>query len=97
VARYRFEEAYGQIRNSIIHLHGERPFILNGKYQVPDADKKCTRIGFEFLPVAPEMKKAVVELSLINEGDEWMVLLEVSDRMGRAGDQAAANNQTSNR
>ena len=80
LARNKFKEIYGQIRNSIIKIQGEKPFILNGQYDAPSEEKKFTTVIFELLPAVGEMKKVKVDLSLQYEITEWKVLLSVYDR-----------------
>jgi hypothetical protein len=79
-ARNKFREIYGQIRNSIIKIHGEKPFILNGQYDAPSEEKKFTTIIFELLPSVGEMKKVKIDLSLQYEMTGWKVSLSVYDR-----------------
>ncbi|HLK26952.1 MAG TPA: hypothetical protein VKT28_00120 [Puia sp.] len=78
-ARNKFKEIFGQIKNSIIKLHGEKPFILNGQYETPDEEKKFTTVIFELLPAVGEMKKIKVDLSLQYEIVGWKVSLTVYD------------------
>ncbi len=79
-AKNKFKEVFEQIKNSIIKLHGEKPFILNGQYETPDEEKKFTTVIFELLPAVGEMKKLKIELSLQYEMSDWKVSLNVYDR-----------------
>ncbi|WP_315818931.1 hypothetical protein [Paraflavitalea speifideaquila] len=38
-AKASFRELYNQISNTIIKIEGEKPFILNGKYEAPVGEK----------------------------------------------------------
>lgn len=85
-AKNKFKEIFGQIKNSIIRIQGEKPFILNGQYEVPSEDKKFTTVIFELLPSVGEMKKVKVDLSLQYEITGWKILLSVYD-LDRKDDQ----------
>ena len=78
-AKNKFDEIFNQIKNSIIKLHGEKPYILNGQYENPNDEKKFTTIIFELLPAVGEMKKIKVDLSLQYEVTEWKISLSVYD------------------
>ncbi len=79
-AKNKFREIYGQIKNSIIKIQGEKPFILNGQYEAPNQGKKFTTIIFDLLPAVGEMKKVKIDLSLQYEITDWKVSLSVYDR-----------------
>jgi hypothetical protein len=79
-AKNKFREIYAQIKNSIIKIQGEKPFILNGQYEAPSERKKFTTVVFELLPAVGEMKKVKVDLSVQYEITGWKVSLSVYDR-----------------
>lgn len=78
-AESRYKEIYDQLKNSIIKLQGQKPFILNGQYEVPNQQRKANNIIFDLIPSVGEIRKLKVELSLINEADRWKLLLSVRD------------------
>jgi hypothetical protein len=88
-AKDKFNEIYSQIHNTIIKVEGEKPVILNGKYEVPGGDKKFTSIFFHLLP-AGVMEKLKVELTLQNTASDWKITLSVYQQEGQ-GDFAGAS------
>ena len=82
-ARKKFSELYNQIHNTIIKIDGEKPVILNGKYEAPDGEKKCTSIGFHVLPATGQMSRLRVELALHESAGTWTIVLNVLDQPGR--------------
>lgn len=78
-AKNKFREIFSQIKNSIIKIQGEKPFILNGQYEAPSEEKKFTSVIFDLLPSVGEMKKVKVDLSIQYEIIEWKVSLSVYD------------------
>lgn len=89
-AKNKFREIYAQIKNSIVKIQGEKPFILNGKYEVPSQGKKFTTVIFELIPAVGEMKKVIVDLSIQYEITGWKVSLSVYDR-DRNDEQGSVN------
>jgi len=81
-AKSRFSELYKEIHNTIIKIEGERPFILNGKYELPDIDRKTTSVPFQLLPSTANMRQLKVELLLEHTAD-WKITLCVFDRDGQ--------------
>lgn len=78
-AKTSFHDFYNQICNTIIKIEGEKPFILNGKYEVPDGEKKATTVRFGLLPAPGIVQQLKIELTLhYQEG--WKVLLVVYDQ-----------------
>jgi uncharacterized protein involved in tolerance to divalent cations len=82
MARKKFSELYNQIHNTIIKIEGEKPVILNGKYEVPDGEKKFTSIGFHVLPATGQMRTLKVELALHESAGAWKISLNVFDQNG---------------
>lgn len=83
-ARKKFSELYNQIHNTIIKIEGEKPVILNGKYEAPDGEKKFTSIGFHVLPATGQMRKLKVELSLNEAAGSWKIALNVFEHNGQS-------------
>jgi hypothetical protein len=78
-AKSKYVELYNQIRNTIVKMEGEKPFILNGKYETPTDDRKFTSIIFELLPAIGHMQKLKVDLTLEQSADNWKITLAVYD------------------
>ncbi|MBC7827485.1 MAG: hypothetical protein H7122_07060 [Chitinophagaceae bacterium] len=78
-AKSKFTELYNQIRNTIVKMEGEKPFILNGKYETPTDERKFTTIVFQLLPATGDMQKLKVELTLQQYINDWKVILTVYD------------------
>ncbi len=79
-ARSLYKEIYSQIRNSIIKIEGEKPYILNGQYNIPDESKHFHSVVFSMLPSVGEMQKLKVELSLVQQASIWKVIVVVHDQ-----------------
>jgi hypothetical protein len=81
LASKKYKDLFDQLKNSIIKIDGQKPFILNGSYEVPTEEKKFTTTAFYLLPAAPgELKKLKVELSLEFYVTEWKLALLVYDQ-----------------
>ena len=78
-ARNKYFEAYSQIRNTIVKVDGEKPFILNGRYETPVSSETNSSILFELLPAPSHMQQLVVELMMQHE-DRWIITLQVYDK-----------------
>ena len=81
-AKSKFSELYNQIHNTIIKMEGERPFILNGKYEIPGKERYFTSIIFHLLPSPEPMQKLKVELTLQHEPSAWKIALNVYEQQG---------------
>jgi len=79
-AKKRFKELYNQIRNTIIKIDGEKPFILNGAYQSPTEDRKFNTVNFQLLPSGGDMEKLQIELSMNYMVTTWKITLTVYER-----------------
>jgi hypothetical protein len=79
-ASNKFKELFAQIKNTIIKMEGERPVILNGKFESPQEEKKCTTIYFDILPANSATLKIKVDLSLEKEAGSWKIVLSVYDK-----------------
>src|SRR5690606_23396518 len=78
VASKKYRDLYSQISNSIIKIHGEKPFILNGSYEAPTEEKRFNSTAFHLLPAAPGyLKQIKVELTLEYYVTEWKLTLLV--------------------
>lgn len=86
-AKARYTELYNQIRNTIVKIEGEKPFILNGNYEAPADDKKYTTVLFQLLPATGEMQKLKVELTLLHTINDWKLFLSVYDEERRSDEQ----------
>jgi hypothetical protein len=79
-AKKRYKELYNQIRNTIIKIEGEKPFILNGSYQAPVEERKFNTVLFQLLPSGRDMEKLHVELSMNYMVTTWKITLTVYER-----------------
>lgn len=79
-AKRLYKDIYNQIRNSIVKIAGEKPYILNGQYDVPDERKRFHSVVFSMLPSVGEMQKLKVELSLVQHAAGWKVIIVVHDQ-----------------
>ncbi len=78
-AKARYKELYNQIRNSIVRIEGEKPYILNGQYSLPEEEKNFQSVVFNMLPSVGQMQKLKVELLLVQQGRSWKINLAVYD------------------
>jgi hypothetical protein len=76
-AKSKFNELYSQIHNTIVKIEGEKPVILNGRYETPEKNKASTSIAFDFLPNIAVVQKLNVALVLQQDGDKWKITLQV--------------------
>ncbi|MBS1947965.1 MAG: hypothetical protein JST47_09375 [Bacteroidetes bacterium] len=90
-AKNKFREIFNQIKNSIIKLNGNKPYILNGQYESPTEDKKFTTVIFELIPAVGEMKAVKINLSLQYLVTEWKLSLSVYDQAIKDSDQVIAS------
>lgn len=75
----KYTGLYNQIRNSIIKIEGEKPYILNGQYEIPDQRKRAQYVVFNMLPSVGEMQHVKVQLLLSQQGSLWRVSILVYD------------------
>ena len=73
----KYQELHTQIKNSIIKVEGEKPFILNGNYGAPASEKKFVTSDFYLLPSSGEMKNLKIELTMEYYVTEWKLALLV--------------------
>jgi hypothetical protein len=76
----KYREIYNQMKNSIIKLDGNKPFILNGTYVDPTEEKRYIASPFSLVPASGDLKKLKVELTLEYLVTEWKVSLLVYDQ-----------------
>jgi len=76
----KYKELYNQLKNSIIKIDGQKPFILNGVYEAPTEERKFTITDFYLLPSTGDMKKLKVELTLEFYITEWKMAISVYDQ-----------------
>ena len=79
-AENRFKALFGDIKNTIVRLEGERPVILNGKYETPEEDKTHTTVVFDILPSTGPTRQLKVDLTLQKQNGRWVVALSVYDK-----------------
>jgi hypothetical protein len=79
-ASTRYTDLFNQIKNSIIRVEGEKPFILNGAYESPTEERRFTTSEFFLLPATGDLKKLKVELSMEYYVTEWKVAILVYDQ-----------------
>lgn len=91
IVKSKYREIFGQIKNTIIKMEGQKTFILNGHYEIPTEEKKFTTILFDLLPAVGEMKKLKVELTLQYQISGWKISLNVYDRDRKDEDPPALN------
>lgn len=75
----RYREIYNQMKNSIIKLDGNKPFILNGTYAEPTDEKRFMASSFNLVPAAGDLKTLRVELTMEYMVTEWKVSVVVYD------------------
>jgi hypothetical protein len=80
VVSKKYRELFDQMKNSIIKLDGNKPFILNGSYEDPTEEKRYTASPFTLVPASGILKKLKVELTLEFLITEWKVSLLVYDQ-----------------
>jgi hypothetical protein len=78
-AKEKYRELYNQIRNSIVRVEGEKPYILNGQYEIPTEKKNIHSVVFSMLPSTGQMQKLKVQLTLVQHGSTWKIGLMVYD------------------
>jgi hypothetical protein len=76
----KYKEIFNQVKNSIIKLDGNKPFILNGTYSDPTEEKRYIASPFALVPASGDLKKLKVELTLEYLVTEWKVSLLVYER-----------------
>jgi hypothetical protein len=76
----KYNDLFNQIKNSIIKIDGEKPFILNGAYETPTEERRFTTSAFYLLPATGDLKKLKVELTMEFYVTEWKVALLVYDQ-----------------
>lgn len=80
-AEEKFKELYGEIKNTIVRLDGERPVILNGKYETPEEGKTHTTVVFDILPSTGSTRQLRVDMTLSKQRNgRWVVVLSVYDK-----------------
>lgn len=90
-AKKRFKELYGEIKNTIIKLDGEKPVILNGQYEMPTEEKKYTTVLFDLLPATGLTQKLKIDLMLEKVNSEWKIVLSVYDKERKQGEAIVSN------
>ena len=91
-AENKFKELFGEIKNTIVRLDGERPVILNGKYETPEEDKTHTTVVFDILPATGTMRQLRVDITLQKRDRRWVVVLNVYDKDRKEDEIIVSNN-----
>lgn len=76
----KYKSLYQQIKNTIIKVDGEKPFILNGAYEIPTEEKRFVASAFNLLPSTGTLGKLKVELALEYYITDWKITLLVYDQ-----------------
>jgi hypothetical protein len=92
-AKKRFKELYNQIRNTIIKIDGEKPFIVNGSYLAPTEDRKFNVVNFQLLPPGSDMEKLQIDLSMNYMVTAWKITLTVYEREYKDDERITATDQ----
>jgi hypothetical protein len=78
-ASRQYKELFNQIRNTIIKIEGEKPFILIGSLEKPLASRRSTSTQFQLYSAASVMQQLKVMLTLEYAVTEWKIQLSVYD------------------
>lgn len=79
-AANKYRETFEQLKNSIIKIDGEKPFILNGSYNAPTEEKRFNSTLLKLLPPsASHFDNVRVELTIEFLVTEWKISLLVYD------------------
>ena len=76
-AKEKYENIFGQIRNTIVKIEGEKPYILNGQYEIPAEQKRSHSVVLNMLPSVGGMQNVKVELMLIRDNTAWKITLAI--------------------
>ena len=79
-AARRYKEVYNQVRNSIIKIGGDKPYILNGTFQEPTERKRFVSSELFLLPATGSTRKLKVEITLEFLVTEWKMSVLVYDQ-----------------
>jgi len=88
-AKKQYNKVFTQIKNTIIKLEGEKPYILNGQFKSPDESKRYSSIFFNLLPAGGQLQKIKVELTLQYQMPLWKISLSIYDRDREDDEQGA--------
>ena len=81
VVTRKYKELFDQMKNSIIKLDGNKPFILNGTYEDPSEEKRFASSPFSLVPASGDLKRLKVELTIEFLVTEWKVSVLVYDQL----------------
>ena len=76
----KYKSLFQQIKNTIVKVEGQKPFILNGAYEIPTEEKRFVASSFSLLPSVGQLGKLKVELTLEYVITEWRISLLVYDQ-----------------
>jgi hypothetical protein len=80
-ASRQYTELFNQIRNTIIKIEGEKPFILIGTLQKPMESRRSTSTQFQLYSAASVMQQLKVVLTVEHAITEWRIQLSVYDNV----------------
>jgi hypothetical protein len=92
-ASKKFKELYGELKNTIIKIEGEKPVILNGRYETPAASRQMNSVLFDILPATEASGRIRVELMLTEQNKQWEVILSVYDKDINEAQSVVANTE----
>ena len=82
-ANRQYKELFNQIRNTIITVEGEKPFILLGTMEKASDSRRSTSTQFQLYSAASVMQQLKVVLTLEHTITEWKIQLAVYDNIGK--------------
>ena len=80
-ANRQYKELFNQIRNTIITIEGEKPFILMGTLASAFESRRSTSTQFQLYSAASVMQQLKVVLTLEHSVTEWKIQLTVYDNV----------------
>ncbi len=78
-ASNKYDELYSQIKNTIIKIQGNKPYILHGQYSAPTRGKQYQYVILNLLPASGDLQNVKVEISLENNDGIWKLQLSIYD------------------
>jgi hypothetical protein len=81
LAASKYKDVFNQLKNSIIKIEGEKPFILSGSLAPPTEEKRFISSSLQLLPAASgDLGKVKVELTMEFLVTEWKISILVYDQ-----------------
>lgn len=76
----KYKSVFNELKNSIIKIAGQKPFILNGSFNSPTEEKRFISSALQLLPAASgELAGVKVELTMEYLVTEWKISILVYD------------------